>query len=92
MASPEELPPDDVLESLLNDGGEVDDANVADALGVAEEDDEFKTLKYSLLGQSLLKAGQDSVDQSKVRRDRKRNRKVQKLMSHTSLIGIRDYL
>ncbi|CAM1510128.1 Fc.00g004630.m01.CDS01 [Cosmosporella sp. VM-42] len=30
------------------------------------EEDKQKTLKYSLLGPSLLKAGQDSVDQSKV--------------------------
>jgi hypothetical protein len=29
-------------------------------------DDGLKTLKYSLLGPSLLKAGQDKVDQSKV--------------------------
>jgi DNA polymerase kappa len=36
--------------------------------GVPEivEDDAFKTLKYSLLGPSLLKAGQDKVDQTKV--------------------------
>lgn len=31
-----------------------------------EEQDEFKTLKYHLLGPSLTKAGQDKVDQSKV--------------------------
>ncbi|KAM0418679.1 hypothetical protein ACHAPT_012376 [Fusarium lateritium] len=30
------------------------------------EDDALKTLKYSLLGPSLLKAGQDKVDQTKV--------------------------
>jgi hypothetical protein len=30
------------------------------------EDDASKTLKYSLLGPSLLKAGQDTVDQTKV--------------------------
>ncbi|KAF5000095.1 hypothetical protein FGRMN_2029 [Fusarium graminum] len=30
------------------------------------EDDALKTLKYSLLGPSLLKAGQDTVDQTKV--------------------------
>lgn len=30
------------------------------------DDDAFKTLKYSLLGPSLLKAGQDKVDQTKV--------------------------
>ncbi len=29
-------------------------------------DDGHETLKYSLLGPSLLKAGQDSVDQTKV--------------------------
>ncbi|KAF7559098.1 hypothetical protein G7046_g5060 [Stylonectria norvegica] len=32
----------------------------------ALEEDSFKTLKYSLLGPSLTKAGQDKVDQSKV--------------------------
>lgn len=32
-----------------------------------ELDDEFKTLKYHLLGPSLTKAGQDKVDQSKVK-------------------------
>lgn len=66
MASPEELPQDDVVADILNDAGEVDDAKVADALGVSQDDDQFKTLKYSLLGQSLTKAGQDSVDQTKV--------------------------
>ena len=35
--------------------------------GKESEDDEFKTLKYSLLGPSLTKAGQEKVDQSKVR-------------------------
>lgn len=30
------------------------------------EQDDFKTLKYHLLGPSLTKAGQDKVDQSKV--------------------------
>jgi DNA polymerase kappa len=30
-------------------------------------DDDFETLKYQLLGPSLTKAGQDSVDQQKVR-------------------------
>ncbi|KAJ4163690.1 hypothetical protein LMH87_005401 [Akanthomyces muscarius] len=66
MTSPEELPRDNVVEDLLNEAGEVDDAKVADALGVAQDDDDFKTLKYSLLGPSLTKAGQDSVDQNKV--------------------------
>lgn len=33
------------------------------------EEDDFKTLKYHLLGPSLTKAGQDKVDQSKVRCD-----------------------
>lgn len=37
------------------------------ALGEKLESDEFKTLKYHLLGPSLTKAGQDTVDQSKVR-------------------------
>lgn len=67
MTSPEGLPNDDAVEDLLNEAGEVDDAKVADALGVSQDDDEFKTLKYSLLGPSLTKAGQDSVDQTKVR-------------------------
>lgn len=31
-----------------------------------EAEDDFKTLKYHLLGPSLTKAGQDAVDQSKV--------------------------
>lgn len=31
-----------------------------------KEDSEHKSLKYSLLGPSLTKSGQDSVDQSKV--------------------------
>lgn len=70
MTSPEELPRDNVVEDLLNEAGEVDDAKVADALGVAQDDDDFKTLKYSLLGPSLTKAGQDSVDQNKVSLDR----------------------
>lgn len=30
-------------------------------------DEDFETLKYQLLGPSLTKAGQDSVDQQKVR-------------------------
>lgn len=38
----------------------------AQAPDVSKPDD-FKTLKYHLLGQSLTKAGQDKVDQSKVR-------------------------
>lgn len=32
-----------------------------------ESNKEFETLKYQLLGPSLTKAGQDSVDQRKVR-------------------------
>lgn len=67
MTSPEGLLNDDAVEDLLNEAGEVDDAKVADALGVSQDDDEFRTLKYSLLGPSLTKAGQDSVDQTKVR-------------------------
>lgn len=31
-----------------------------------KDDNEHKSLKYSLLGPSLTKSGQDSVDQSKV--------------------------
>lgn len=50
----------------MNEAGEVDDAKVAEVLGVAQDGDEFKTLKYQLLGPSLTKAGQDSVDQNKV--------------------------
>lgn len=43
---------------------DVGDSNTIDALqaGVSEHD----TLKYHLLGPSLTKAGQDSVDQQKV--------------------------
>ena len=37
------------------------------ALSEKLESDDFKTLKYHLLGPSLTKAGQDTVDQSKVR-------------------------
>ncbi|KAM3494466.1 hypothetical protein MY3957_002189 [Beauveria namnaoensis] len=66
MTSPEELPKDVVAADILNDEGKVDDAKVADVLGIAQDDDEFKTLKYHLLGPSLTKAGQDSVDQKKV--------------------------
>ncbi|KAM3439157.1 hypothetical protein NHJ13734_003827 [Beauveria thailandica] len=66
MTSPEELPRDVVADDILNDAGKVDDAKVADVLGIAQDDDEFKTLKYHLLGPSLTKAGQDSVDQNKV--------------------------
>ena len=43
-------------------GAVVGDAEVED--GEAEQ--KHQTLKYSLLGPSLTKAGQDSVDQSKV--------------------------
>ncbi|OAA56094.1 DNA-directed polymerase kappa [Cordyceps fumosorosea ARSEF 2679] len=66
MSSPGDLPRDDVVDDILNEAGQVDDAKVADALGVNQDDDKFKTLKYSLLGPSLTKAGQDSVDQTKV--------------------------
>lgn len=55
-----------MADDILNDEGKVDDAKVADVLGIAQDDDEFKTLKYHLLGPSLTKAGQDSVDQNKV--------------------------
>ena len=43
------------------------DGNVAEDEGSAPSATQHTTLKYSLLGPSLLKAGQDSVDQSKVR-------------------------
>lgn len=61
MASPEEtLDPEELvdLEAL---------ADLQDiSTDTPEGQDKFKTLKYQLLGQSLTKAGQDSVDQSKV--------------------------
>jgi DNA polymerase kappa len=41
--------------------------DVEEVFAALEKEDEFKTLKYHLLGPSLTKAGQDKVDQSKVR-------------------------
>ena len=43
---------------------DVGDSNTAEALQVGPS--EHDTLKYHLLGPSLTKAGQDSVDQQKV--------------------------
>lgn len=43
---------------------EADDTG--NGVGTSGGDEQHETLKYSLLGPSLLKAGQDSVDQSKV--------------------------
>lgn len=43
-----------------------DVADVPDVVDVSKRDDQHDTLKYHLLGPSLTKAGQDSVDQSKV--------------------------
>ena len=44
-------------------------ADVTEVIGAGNDPPptQHTTLKYSLLGPSLLKAGQDSVDQSKVR-------------------------
>jgi DNA polymerase kappa len=47
--------------------GQALESEESTALGEKLESDESKTLKYHLLGPSLTKAGQDKVDQSKVR-------------------------
>ncbi|RGP72766.1 DNA polymerase kappa subunit [Fusarium sporotrichioides] len=61
---PEEQPPIQTVEETSVTENETKDVNE----GVPEnaEDAAFRTLKYSLLGPSLLKAGQDKVDQTKV--------------------------
>lgn len=51
------------------------------------DENEHKSLKYSLLGPSLTKSGQDSVDQSKVCDDQNMF-----AVSLTLLPGFRDHL
>lgn len=46
----------------LNGDGSIESTDLPNAASLSAHD----TLKYSLLGPSLLKAGQESVDQSKV--------------------------
>lgn len=58
MTSPEEDGFIDEFESRISDD---------ETPGTVAEVDDLKTLKYQLLGPSLTKAGQDAVDQSKVR-------------------------
>jgi DNA polymerase kappa len=70
LDQPEERPPSPSTEETPELPGETED--VTENL----DEDALKTLKYSLLGPSLLKAGQDKVDQSKVR------------PNSTSLLGI----
>jgi DNA polymerase kappa len=60
----EEQPPlQTVKETTVTENENKDVSEVVSQNG---EDGAFKTLKYSLLGPSLLKAGQDKVDQTKV--------------------------
>lgn len=61
---PEEQPPLQPTEETLVADKEAKD--VSNDTPEDIEDDALKTLKYSLLGPSLLKAGQDKVDQTKV--------------------------
>ncbi|KAF4337032.1 DNA polymerase kappa subunit [Fusarium beomiforme] len=61
---PEEQPPLPSTEEPS--GAEQQTKDVSKDTPEITEDDAFKTLKYSLLGPSLLKAGQDKVDQTKV--------------------------
>jgi DNA polymerase kappa len=61
---PEEQPPLQPTEDTS--GAEQETKGVSRDTPETAEDDAFKTLKYSLLGPSLLKAGQDKVDQTKV--------------------------
>ncbi|KOS23343.1 DNA polymerase kappa [Escovopsis weberi] len=51
------------LEDKVRDGGESPQAQLD---GQQAKEDEYRTLKYHLLGPSLTKAGQTKVDQSKV--------------------------
>ena len=64
LDQPEEKPPSPSTETPELPG-ETED--VGDDVPENPDEDALKTLKYSLLGPSLLKAGQDKVDQSKVR-------------------------
>ncbi|KAF5019050.1 hypothetical protein F66182_8942 [Fusarium sp. NRRL 66182] len=61
---PEEQPPLLSTEKIKATTEEIQD--VSEDIAENIDDDAFKTLKYSLLGPSLLKAGQDKVDQTKV--------------------------
>jgi hypothetical protein len=61
---PEEQPPLQPTEETLIADKETKD--ISNDVPENIEDDALKTLKYSLLGPSLLKAGQDKVDQTKV--------------------------
>ena len=61
---PEEQPP--LQPKTESPVANKEDEGISEDVSQALEDDTFKTLKYSLLGPSLLKAGQDKVDQTKV--------------------------
>ncbi|KAJ3508544.1 hypothetical protein NM208_g15806 [Fusarium decemcellulare] len=65
LDQPEEKPPLQPTEAL-EVIAETPETEEAKDVPEDAEDDAFKTLKYSLLGPSLLKAGQDKVDQTKV--------------------------
>lgn len=64
LDQPEEKPPLPSTEETPELPGETED--VSEDVPENPDEDALKTLKYSLLGPSLLKAGQDKVDQSKV--------------------------
>ncbi|KAI8724731.1 DNA polymerase kappa [Fusarium sp. LHS14.1] len=64
LDQPEEKPPLPSAEETSEFPGETED--VSEDVPENPDEDALKTLKYSLLGPSLLKAGQDKVDQSKV--------------------------
>lgn len=50
---------------MVSSGAPADENNGKSEMARVEED--YETLKYQLLGPSLTKAGQDAVDQQKVR-------------------------
>ncbi|KAF9895206.1 hypothetical protein FE257_000108 [Aspergillus nanangensis] len=50
----------------MDSSGDQDDDQTRDTLKTPENPDEYKSLKYHLLGPSLTKAGQDTVNQQKV--------------------------
>lgn len=82
MASPEEiLDPEELadLEALAK----AEDISTE----TPEGQDKLKTLKYQLLGQSLTKAGQDSVDQTKVS-----SQLENRLRYMLTVTGLRHYL
>ncbi|KAF4974721.1 hypothetical protein FZEAL_8391 [Fusarium zealandicum] len=66
MNQSEEKPPLPSTEEISKIANEIQDLGPQDVPDDLDED-ALKTLKYSLLGPSLLKAGQDKVDQTKVR-------------------------